>query len=314
MCFVIAVSFGCLSPFVMGSFAARLGPRITAALSSLLFAGGCFLFAASDKYSFGFFIPAICMISFAGPGIGRSVHYTIESFPGKEKLISSLLGISFHFSFLVFYIINQTWSTSIDNKYNENDNDNDNTTLYNDNENNNEHEHENVHTEICTFSKLFENLGYLAMGFFVLSLLIHGDHDAHFTSSSNPNSADNSPINSRSGSYSEIQMVETGNNNGDSKMPAVAAGGSKNMNMNMNMNIDKDTDTASAEDKEQDQNEEREHDDYTASFHHLELQEKLYSPAYVRTLTFFCIASFWVNWVVGTVDTQVCLRFLELKI
>ena len=63
----------------------------------------------SDIHRLGLFVSGLSLMAFAGPGIHGSTHYCLYLFPRHKGLVSKLLDISFHLSFIVFYAAQALW-------------------------------------------------------------------------------------------------------------------------------------------------------------------------------------------------------------
>ena len=107
--FFVAVSVSCITPLLAGAVLDAVGPRWTSVFFSMIFSFGCHIFAHSERISFGLFIPGMMLMAFAGPGINVAANYTVAYFPECGVLVSSILSISFHLSFLVFFLIDEIW-------------------------------------------------------------------------------------------------------------------------------------------------------------------------------------------------------------
>lgn len=114
-CFTVAISFSCISPLFSSAILEGYGPRFTIISSTLLFSTGCLIFGVSDIHRLGLFIPGLSLMAFAGPGIHGSTHYCLHLFPRHKGLVSTLLEISFHLSFIVFYVAQAMWIKKLDN-------------------------------------------------------------------------------------------------------------------------------------------------------------------------------------------------------
>lgn len=109
LCFAIAISFSCISPILMSTFLEGFGPRVTAIGCTFIFSVGSLIFGVSDIHRFGLFIPGLCLMAFAGPGIHGSSHYCVHRFPTMKGFVNTVLSMSFHASFVVFYTLQEIW-------------------------------------------------------------------------------------------------------------------------------------------------------------------------------------------------------------
>jgi MFS family permease len=104
--FVCASFFNFLGPLLLGIVLDKYGPRVCSVLSILLVAIGFFLFAMSDVDSMPFFIPAICLIAFGGPGCQNAIIHLSNLFPKWKASATAVITGSFQLSFSVFYFFN----------------------------------------------------------------------------------------------------------------------------------------------------------------------------------------------------------------
>ena len=107
--FVVASFFSFLGPFLLGILLDSYGPRVCSIISAILIAFGFALFALSDTIDFPMFIPAMCLIAFAGPGAQSSVIHVSNLFPSWKATATAIITGSFQLSFAVFLIFDQLW-------------------------------------------------------------------------------------------------------------------------------------------------------------------------------------------------------------
>ncbi len=105
--FVTSSFFSCLGPLVLGVALDSYGPRISSVLSITLIGLGCGLFGMSTKEHFPMFIPAMCMISFGGPGVLSATIHLCNLYPEWRATTTAFITGSFQLSFLVFYLFDQ---------------------------------------------------------------------------------------------------------------------------------------------------------------------------------------------------------------
>lgn len=108
--FVIAISVSLLGPLVLGVVLDYYGPRICSLISIAIIICGCILFGYSDIDSFPYFLPAICLIAFGGPGVQSSIIHLSNLFPSWKATATALITGSFQLSFIIFFIFDQLWA------------------------------------------------------------------------------------------------------------------------------------------------------------------------------------------------------------
>lgn len=107
--FVIASFFSCLGPLLLGVALDYLGPRVSSVLSIASIGLGSLLFSISNLETLPCFIPAMCLISFGGPGVLNATIHLSNLYPGWQATTTAFLTGSFQVSFLVFYAFDQLW-------------------------------------------------------------------------------------------------------------------------------------------------------------------------------------------------------------
>lgn len=108
--FVVATSLSFLGPLILGSVLDHFGPRISSLISIAIILSGCILFGYSDKEEFPYFLPAICLIAFGGPGVQSSIIHLSNLFPSWKATATALLTGSFQLSFFILFLFDQLWS------------------------------------------------------------------------------------------------------------------------------------------------------------------------------------------------------------
>ena len=107
MVFMIAISFSCMSPLFTSGVLEWAGPRATSIVCTFVFSVGCGLFGLSTTHHRkSLFIPGLCLVAFAGPGVHAATCYTSSYFPKSKTIIIALQSCAFHLSFLVLPIMN----------------------------------------------------------------------------------------------------------------------------------------------------------------------------------------------------------------
>ncbi|CAB9499631.1 Major Facilitator Superfamily [Seminavis robusta] len=102
-----ASSVAMLSSLAMGLVLDRFGPRTASVLCNLLVGTGCYLFSMAR--SFEAIAIATCMIAFGGPGISSSIVHVANLFPQNQFLMLSILCGSVTFSFSVLAVFGDLW-------------------------------------------------------------------------------------------------------------------------------------------------------------------------------------------------------------
>lgn len=107
--FVVATFFNFLGPLILGIVLDHYGPRVCSLISIFFVSSGCFLFSISDKDKFPFFVPAISMIAFGGPGAQSAIIHLSNLFPTWKATATAFITGSFQLSFIVFLVFDQLW-------------------------------------------------------------------------------------------------------------------------------------------------------------------------------------------------------------
>lgn len=110
--FVIALFFNFLGPLLLGIVLDTYGPRICSIVSICCIAAGCILFALSNVENSPYFIPAMCLIAFGGPGAQNAIIHLSNLFPTWKATATALITGSFQLSFFVFFIFDYLWLSS----------------------------------------------------------------------------------------------------------------------------------------------------------------------------------------------------------
>ncbi|RYH16560.1 MFS transporter [archaeon] len=109
MLFTVATFFSFLGPLLLGIVLDYYGPRICSLLSITFVTLGCILFSMSDIKSSPWFIPAVCLIAFGGPGAQSAIIHLSNLFPIWKGTATAIITGSFQLSFVVFLIFDQLW-------------------------------------------------------------------------------------------------------------------------------------------------------------------------------------------------------------
>lgn len=107
--FVFASFANMLAPLVLGIVLDTFGPRTCSTISIIFILIGSALFSFSDTEHFNLFIPAMCMISFGGPGTQTAIIHLSNLFPQWKATTTAIITGSFQLSFFVFFIFDQLW-------------------------------------------------------------------------------------------------------------------------------------------------------------------------------------------------------------
>lgn len=107
--FVVASFFSFMGPLLLGIVLDYYGPRVCSILSISLIGMGCVLFSISDVESAPFFMPAICLIAFGGPGVQSAIIHLSNLFPTKKATATAMLTGCFSLSFVVFVVFDYLW-------------------------------------------------------------------------------------------------------------------------------------------------------------------------------------------------------------
>ena len=267
ICFTVAISFSCISPILMSTFIEGFGPRVTVIMCTFIFSVGSLIFGVSDIHRFGLFIPGLCLMAFAGPGIHGSSQFCLQNFPNHKGVVNTILSMSFHASFVVFYIVQEGWWHRL-----QTDGSGDSRAIF------------------CYYA--FTCLLTLPASMFI------------FPDSMNPDDAPDGGLSVYSSKASLGSIVS-----GDDKMQQDdndMAGGnpfnegeSKPLVMNIPLNdIGSSPSQGSMTSVVSSEHIEVHYDKHRS----MSLSEKFASPIFRRLTIFFSIATFWVNFYIGTVD------------
>jgi len=233
------------------------------------------LFSKSENHSFNLFIPALILMAFAGPGVSQAASYTSAYFPRHGSLVATLLSMSFHLSFLVFYGMNYLWEHTVDRRH---------------------------PLRADGYRYAFEALALLAAGTSLFTMIIHSDEDVayvrlhaataeHAGAGSAFETSSPAPAGGRVAKHSDSSLTAG---------PAIAPLTSEDRHLYTGATGD---DTVSA----------AESAGVTASasaageyspYRHLSLEEKLSSGPFLRLALFFSMTSFFVNFYIGTVEAS----------
>ena len=110
--FVIASFFNFLGPLLLGIVLDSYGPRICSILSISCIAVGCALFAMSSVDKSPYFIPAMCLVAFGGPGAQNAIIHLSNLFPYWKATATAVITGSFQLSFIIFFIFDYLWQRS----------------------------------------------------------------------------------------------------------------------------------------------------------------------------------------------------------
>lgn len=107
--YVVAQFFNYMGPFFFGMILDFYGPRVCSVLSIASITVGCCMFGLSNQSTRPLFIPAMCLIAFAGPGVQNSIVHLSNLFPdAKASALAYIIG-SFSLSFIVLLVFDQLW-------------------------------------------------------------------------------------------------------------------------------------------------------------------------------------------------------------
>jgi len=112
--FVIASFFNFLGPLLLGIVLDSYGPRVCSILSIACIASGCALFAMSSIDRSPYFIPAMCLVAFGGPGLQNAIIHLSNLFPYWKATATAIITGSFQLSFIIFFIFDYLWQRSWD--------------------------------------------------------------------------------------------------------------------------------------------------------------------------------------------------------
>ena len=305
--FFAAVSFSSLSPLLADTVVDTLGPRWASAAFTGMFSLGALLFACSDKEKEGLFVPALCLMAFAGPGISLAGNYTLAYFPEKGSAVATFISCCFHCSFFVFFLLTGLWES---------------------------HRGESGSLE-SSYQDLFYGLSYITAGTALISFCVHSDEAAYLRVEGGEEGEEGEGLGrggSGSGSADESERGR-GRSNAGSSSPrsphsqtssaesAAAAGGGGGGGGIVGADLDAkaaayqsdlvpsgiytdttaDADDADAADASgSDNGSASSYNEYSS----LSLSDKLSSPAFARLAAFFSLATFWVNFRIGTLDAE----------
>jgi hypothetical protein len=68
------------------------------------------MFGISDKDSGSYFLPALCLIAFGGPGAQSAIIHLSNLFPSWKATTTAIITGSFQLSFIIFLIFDQLWA------------------------------------------------------------------------------------------------------------------------------------------------------------------------------------------------------------
>lgn len=107
--YVVAQFFNYMGPFFFGMVLDFYGPRVCSVISIATITVGCCMFGLSNQSTRPIFIPAMCLIAFAGPGVQNSIVHLSNLFPdAKASALAYIIG-SFSLSFIVLFVFDQLW-------------------------------------------------------------------------------------------------------------------------------------------------------------------------------------------------------------
>jgi MFS family permease len=107
--FVIASFANFLSPIFLGFVLDKCGPRTCSIISLISISAGFALFSISDWESYRYFLPAMCLIAFGGPGIQNATIQLSNLFPDSKATATCMITGSFQLSFTVFTLFRNLW-------------------------------------------------------------------------------------------------------------------------------------------------------------------------------------------------------------
>ena len=107
--YVVAQFFNYVGPIFFGMILDVFGPRLCSLVSITTIAVGCFLFGISSLSTRPLFVPGMCLIAFAGPGVQNSIVHLSNLFPDSKATAIAYITGSFGLSFTVFFLFDQLW-------------------------------------------------------------------------------------------------------------------------------------------------------------------------------------------------------------
>jgi MFS family permease len=113
--FTLASSISMVSSLVLGIVLDTYGPRICAVVGTCIVGLGCQIFASAHEFA-GFAL-GTCLIAFGGPGVSFSILHISNLFPGNEYMCMSVLSGSVAFSFSVYALFDIMWESSEDTTF-----------------------------------------------------------------------------------------------------------------------------------------------------------------------------------------------------
>jgi len=280
--FFAAVCASGLSPLASGAVLDLAGPRGASVFFTGLFACGAYLFSVSENHSFNLFIPGLILMAFAGPGVSQAASYTSAYFPNRGSLVATLLSMSFHLSFLVFYAINYMWENTTDKRH-------------------------PMRTDGYRYA--FESLALLAAGSALISVIIHSNEGSAFVRLHVATAEQAEPINASkmTASAPAPAAVASGGSfgsagNGEGQAIAIAIAPLTNEDRHLytgdlSASAGASTDCADVAATASSAGQ------YNA-YWNLSLEEKLTSKAFLRLAFFFAMTTFFINFYVGTVEAS----------
>lgn len=105
--FAMVASTASFSPLLLGIVLDKYGPRFASLLSNIIIAVGIQTIALAESYT-AFAIGA-CTVAFGGPGIQASVVSFANLFPNAQFFVMSIVNGSIAVSFAILPIFNQIW-------------------------------------------------------------------------------------------------------------------------------------------------------------------------------------------------------------
>ena len=94
-----AIFFSSVGPLALGIVLDSYGPRVCSICAVIVIALGFTLFAYSDLAEFDFFVPAMCMIAFGGPGAQSAIIHLSNLFPAWKATATAMITGSFQVLF-----------------------------------------------------------------------------------------------------------------------------------------------------------------------------------------------------------------------
>ena len=107
--YVVATFTNSLGPLFLGVILDSYGPRACSIVSLVIVALGGFLFSLSNTRTFDMFMPGMCMISFGGSGVQNAIIHLSNLFPEYKGTMTAIITGSFQLSFVVFYMFDLAW-------------------------------------------------------------------------------------------------------------------------------------------------------------------------------------------------------------